>query len=303
MDIREMRYFIELARTKNMTRAAQNLYISQPALHKALRKVEAELDTTLFYRQGNEFLPTDTGTILLEKAQSVLGLVAQMEDSIAATKNLKLGKVHIGFPSVVGSMYLPDLFIQFQQTYPGISLHTTEAGGATLANMVTEGEIDMAIIMRPVYSDALNEIPIIKNQMVACVNKCHPWASRDYVTIRDFKDVPFVSFDENFNINTQLKERFKAENLHPNFAMTGSSSQFLYKYATHSNNILILPIPMIELYCNDDPIKMIPFSPTFPWELCLIFRKNAFLSTASKALINFIQEYIFQNTLDPYYHF
>ena len=88
MDIREMRYFIELARTKNMTKAAQNLYISQPALHKALRKVEAELDTTLFCRQGNEFLPTDTGTILLEKAQSVLGLVAQMEDSIAATKNL-----------------------------------------------------------------------------------------------------------------------------------------------------------------------------------------------------------------------
>ena len=108
MDIREMRYFIELARTKNMTKAAQNLYISQPALHKALRKVEAELDTTLFCRQGNEFLPTDTGTILLEKAQSVLGLVAQMEDSIAATKNLKLGKVHIGFPSVVGSMYLPE---------------------------------------------------------------------------------------------------------------------------------------------------------------------------------------------------
>lgn len=303
MDIREMRYFIELTKTKNMTKAAQNLYISQPALHKALRKVEAELDTTLFYRQGNEFIPTDTGTILLEKSQSILGLVAQMEDSIAATKNLKRGKVHIGFPSVVGSMYLPDLFIQFQQTYPGISLYTTEGGGAALANMVTEGKIDMAIIMRPVHSDALNEIPIIKNQIAACVNNCHPWSSRNYVTIRDFENIPFVSFNENFNINTQLKERFKAENLHPNFAMTGSSSQFLYKYATHSNNILVLPVPMIELYCKDDPVKIIPFSPVFPWELCLIFCKNTFLSTASKALINFIQEYIFKNTLDPYYYF
>ena len=83
MDIREMRYFTELAKTKNMTKAAQNLYISQPALHKALRKVEAELNTTLFYRQGNEFLPTDTGIILLENSKSILNLVAQMEDSIA----------------------------------------------------------------------------------------------------------------------------------------------------------------------------------------------------------------------------
>ena len=198
---------------------------------------------------------------------------------------------------------MPDLLIKFQQIHPNIALHTTESGGAALAHMVTEGELDMAIIMRPVYSDALNEIPIIKNQMVACVNKSHPWASRNFVTIRDFKDVPFVTFDENFNIHTQLLERFRAENIQPDFALTSSSSQFLYKYATLSNSILILPIPMIELYCKDDPIKMIPFSPTFPWELSLIFRKNVFLSTAAKALINFIQEYIFQNSRDSYYHF
>ena len=303
MDIREMRYFTELAKTKNMTKAAQNLYISQPALHKALRKLEAELNTTLFYRQGNEFLPTDTGIILLENSKSILNLVARMEDSIAETKNLKRGKVHLGFPTVVGNLYMPDLLIKFQQIHPNIALHTTESGGAALAHMVTEGELDMAIIMRPVYSDALNEIPIIKNQMVACVNKSHPWASRNFVTIRDFKDVPFVTFDENFNIHTQLLERFRAENIQPDFALTSSSSQFLYKYATLSNSILILPIPMIELYCKDDPIKMIPFSPTFPWELSLIFRKNVFLSTAAKALINFIQEYIFQNSRDSYYHF
>lgn len=163
MDIREMRYFTELAKTKNMTKAAQNLYISQPALHKALRKVEAELNTTLFYRQGNEFLPTDTGIILLENSKSILNLVAQMEDSIAETKNLKRGKVHLGFPTVVGNLYMPDLLIKFQQIHPNIALHTTESGGAALAHMVTEGELDMAIIMRPVYSDALNEIPIIKN--------------------------------------------------------------------------------------------------------------------------------------------
>ena len=63
MDIREMKYIIMIAETKNMTKAAQKLYISQPALHKALRKVENELHTTLFYRKGHECFPTDTGLI------------------------------------------------------------------------------------------------------------------------------------------------------------------------------------------------------------------------------------------------
>lgn len=292
MDLREMRYIIELSKTKHMTQAANNLYISQPALYKSLRKIEAELETTLFYKHGNELCPTDTGKIVIEKAQTILKMASQMEDAITATKDLKQGEVNIGFTSVVGTMYLPELLIEFQKKYPGIKLHMTEEGGTRLADMVETGDIDMAIVLRPVHSEVLNEIPIVRDQLAVCVPENHPWFSKEYVTVKDFENVPFITFNENFNVYTQVMEHFQAANVHPLLAFAGADGQFIYKYALSSRHIAIMPKPMIELYCNNDPIRIIPFSPSFPWELCLIFPKNTFLSSASKALITFIQEYL-----------
>lgn len=292
MDLREMRYIVELSKTKHMTHAANNLYISQPALYKSIRKVEAELDTTLFYKHGNELLPTDTGKVVIEKAQNILRMAAQMEDAVTATKDLKQGEVKLGFTSIIGTMYLPELLIQFQKKYPGIRLHMIEEGGARLADMAENGELDIAIVLRPVHSEVLNEIPIVRDQIAVCVPENHPWYSKDYVTINDFENVPFITFNEHFSVYKLVMERFHAANIHPTLSFAGSDGQFIYKYAIASETIAIMPKPMIELYCKDDPVKVIPFSPSFPWELCLIFPKNAFLSSASKALITFIQEFL-----------
>ena len=292
MDLREMRYIIELSKTKHMTHAANNLYISQPALYKSIRKIEAELDTTLFYKHGNDQLPTDTGKIVIEKAKSILQMASQMEDAVTATKDLKQGEVKLGFTSVVGTMYLPDLLVQFQEKYPGIKLHLFEEGGARLADMTENNELDMSIVLRPVHSEVLNEIPIIHDQIAVCVPKEHPWYSKDFVTTQDLENVPFITFNKHFSVYKLIMERFRAAGIHPLLEFAGADGQFIYKYAMSSKNIAIMPRPMIELYCGNDPIKIIPFSPSFPWELCLIFPKNTFLSSASKALITFIQEYL-----------
>ena len=292
MDLREMRYIIELSKTKHMTHAANNLFISQPALYKSIRKVETELDTVLFYKRGNELLPTDTGKIVIENAQKILKMASQMEDSITAAKDLKQGEVRFGFTSVVGTMYLPELLVKFQEKYPGIDLHLIEEGGARLKDMTENGELDIAIVLRPVHSEHLNEIPIIRDQFAVCIPEGHPWYNRDEVTMEDFKNVPFITFNEQFSVYNLIMERFRAANTHPQMAFAGADGQFIYKYALASGHVAIMPKSMIELYCNNDPIKIATFSPSFPWELCLIFPKNIFLSSASKAMITFMQEFL-----------
>ena len=292
MDLREMRYIIELSKTKHMTHAANNLFISQPALYKSIRKVETELDTVLFYKRGNELLPTDTGKIVIENAQKILKMASQMEDSITAAKDLKQGEVRFGFTSVVGTMYLPELLVKFQEKYPGIDLHLIEEGGARLKDMTEKGELDIAIVLRPVHSEHLNEIPIIRDQFAVCIPEGHPWYNRDEVTMEDFKNVPFITFNEHFSVYNLIMERFRAANTHPQMAFAGADGQFIYKYALASGHVAIMPKSMIELYCNNDPIKIATFSPSFPWELCLIFPKNIFLSSASKAMITFMQEFL-----------
>ena len=292
MELRELHYIETIGKTRHMTTAAQELFISQTALYKSLRKIESELDCSLFFRKGNELIPTDTGEVVLEKAEKISSLITELKETVAATKNLKRGKLTIGFPSVVGTMFLPNMLLEFQKKYPEITIRTVEAGGNALSGMVISGEIDLAIIMRPVYSDLLNEIPLIKDQVAAGVNPDHPLANRKYITIRDLKDIPFVTFDQTFNMRGQLANKFAAENIPLKTAFDGASCQFLYEISALSNNILVLPRPIINYY-SQNTMTTIPFKPSFTWELALIFQKNTFLSNASRALINHIQEGFF----------
>lgn len=292
MELRELHYIETIGKTRHMTTAAQELFISQTALYKSLRKIESELDCSLFFRKGNELIPTDTGEVVLEKAEKISSLITELKETVAATKNLKRGKVTIGFPSVVGTMFLPNMLLEFQKKYPEITIRTVEAGGNALSGMVISGEIDLAIIMRPVYSDLLNEIPLIKDQVAAGVNPDHPLANCKYITIRDLKDIPFVTFDQTFNMRGQLANKFAAENIPLKTAFDGASCQFLYEISALSNNILVLPRPIINYY-SQNTMTTIPFKPSFTWELALIFQKNTFLSNASRALINHIQEGFF----------
>lgn len=292
MDIREMNYIDTIAETKSMTKAAQKLHISQPALHKSLRKVEEEFHTSFFYRKGHESLPTDTGLIVLEYTRRILALQHEMQQKVQDTQTLKSGSVTIGFPAVVGTLYLPQALIDFQKEYPDIKLKTLEAGANKLSTLVENGTLDMAILVRPVPQQSLSEIPLLQNQVVAGVTQNHPWYGRSHISIEDFEAVSFNTFSTDFSIHTQLMNMFKEKNITPHVGFCGSSSEFLCQVSMLSNDILVLPRPIIESICKDR-MALIPFNPTFPWELSLAFRKNSYLSTSAKALIQHLQEYFF----------
>ncbi len=290
MDIREMKYIDMIAHTRSLTKAAQNLHISQPALYKSLRKVEAEYNTTFFYRKGHESLPTDTGQIVLEYIRLTLESLEEMQEKVHQIQTLRGGSVTFGFPAVVGTLYLPQALINFQNAYPNVSLKLVEAGANELSALVENGTLDMAILVRPVSHHSLSEIPLLQDQVVAGVTRKHPWFGRSSVSIEDFENVPFNTFSPDFSVHTQLMDRFKESGVTPRIGFSGSNSEFLCQISMLSGGILVLPRPIIESICKDQ-MGLIPFAPAFPWELSLAFRKDTYLSTVAEALIKHLQKH------------
>lgn len=293
MDIRELRYIVELGKTRHINLAAQNLYISPPALHKVLHKIESELDAKLFYRRGRELIPTDIGEMVLTDAIILINSIDKIPEKVAEIKRLNYGKVVLGFPSIVGTIYLSDLLVRFREKYPQITLSTVEVSGEVLSLKVLSGELDLAITMRAEYlehANGLSEVPLLNNQVAVAVPKNHPWASRSSIADQDFENVPFITFDSSFNMYSLLMKRFQNHNIVPQLYFTGASCHFLHNLAAKSGCPLVLPMPILEFY-NQGTFEIIPFDPIFPWDLCLVFRKNTYLSTATKALLNHIQAY------------
>lgn len=122
MDIREIRYIIEIANTRNMTKAAANLFITQPALSKMLKKVELELGMPLFYREGNVMSPTEAGTLLVEHGTGISQIFDEMDCQLRDLKSMKRGRVILGIPPVIAAFDFPEIIMRFRKHFPNVAV-------------------------------------------------------------------------------------------------------------------------------------------------------------------------------------
>ncbi len=297
MEIRELKYIDAIAKTHRMKKAADELYISQPALFNTLKKVEEELDTTLFYRVGYDMYPTDTGQVVIDIGRKILSLDEKIPEEIIAVQNLHRGKVKLGYPTVIAENYMGRSINAFREKYPEIEVGLHEAGATAVAQMVANNEIDIALGLSPTGVKDVFEVPLIRDEIVVSVRADHPWAKRSFLTLNDFKDVPFVTFDETHGVRTFLKTLFSKVNIEPIVAVDSASPKFLCTYGHASNTPVILPHPFMDQAIAQNDV-LIPFMPALPWVFCIIYRKEGHMSMAAEAMTRFFQAYFLMHYQD-----
>ncbi len=118
MDIRTLRYFVEVVRQQSFTRAAEKLFVTQPTISKMLKNLEDELNCTLLIRDGRKLLLTDTGRVVFERGQAILGEFSQLESELSDINHLHKGVLRLGIPPMVG-MLMAEPISRFRQRYPG----------------------------------------------------------------------------------------------------------------------------------------------------------------------------------------
>ena len=297
MDIRELRYILEIATQRNMTRAASRLYISQPALSKVLKKVEGELALPLFSRDGTIMTPTDAGELLIRWGEQILKDFDALQSELSELKHMERGKVVFGCPSVVSVLDFPYIIGLFHKAFPKINIHVREEGARRLEELVLDGSVDVAISMRPVLEEDLNELLLIQDQ-IACVVPCsHIFATKESISLEDLSTVPINTFPEDFAVHQYLTNRFSSDGLPLNINIGSPTSEFLLQVSQMMGQICVMPAPIANHY--DCPkMRVLPFEPKLPWELCIVYKKNAFISKAAHAFISHIQSQILLPPID-----
>ena len=289
MDIREIRYIIEIARTRNMTKAAANLFITQPALSKMLKKVELELGMPLFYREGNIMSPTEAGTLLVEHGAKISAVFDEMDGQLRDLKSMKRGRVTLGVPPVIAAFDFPEIIMRFRRHFPNVAVEVHEYGARKLENMVLDGLLDFAISMHPVLSDGLSEIIIMQDQVVCAMNPDHPLAQCNSIELEDLAQYPVNTFPVNFAVYQELVRNFQSKSLTPMIDVTSPTCDFLLKMSHLSNEVCVLPAPCVRYY-DKNALVTRPFSSPFQWGLCIVYRKNIHMSEKVRALISCIQQ-------------
>ena len=194
MEIRVLRYFLEVAREGSVTHAAQRLHISQPTLSKQLKDLEAELGKKLFVRGSFSVRLTDEGMLLRKRAEDILDMVDKTTEEFKALGEITGGDIHIGCAESDGIKYLARRIKAVQARYPGIRVHLYSGDTDDLAERLDRGLLDFAVIAQAVDLSRYNflELPGADAWGVV-MRKDAPLAQKEAVCIDDLLDLPLIA--------------------------------------------------------------------------------------------------------------
>ncbi len=193
-ELHSLEQFVALARARNFTRAAADLHLSQPALSRAIQKLEDQLGQPLFERHPREVILTDLGELLLARAKEILKLVEDTFSELSEAS--RRGRIRLGAIPTIAPYFLPGLLSGFAQKHPDISVVVQEDTTEILIQRCHHGEIDLAILALPIIAKGLEVAPLFSEELLLVAPVGHPLAKVTPLTIQAVEDFPFVMLNE-----------------------------------------------------------------------------------------------------------
>ncbi len=193
MELRVLEYFLMVAKEGNITKAADKLHITQPTLSRQLKELETELKTTLFLRGKRQILLTEAGTLLLQRANELVGLMAKTQRDLSESQTQLMGSISIGCVETSVSRFLVEQMISFTEHRPMVLFDIVSGNGDDLREKLDHGSIDLAILLEPIETAKYDAIKLpIEEIWGIVVNVDHPLAKLPHVTVQELKDLPLI---------------------------------------------------------------------------------------------------------------
>ncbi|ARC86440.1 bacterial regulatory helix-turn-helix, lysR family protein [Clostridium argentinense CDC 2741] len=289
MSIRNLTYFVEVAKEKNFTRAANNLHLSQPALSKVIKNLENDLKVQLIDRQGKQFKLTDAGEIFYNNCETALETINKELEKLYDSVNFQKGKIIVGIPPVIGTAIFPTLLSNFKKTYPDIEIILIEGGANIIKDMIEEGEVDIGVVMLPFQSEQFHAIPMIYSESKLVVHKSHKFADRETVRLEEIKNENFVILSEEYMLYNQIISACKLKGFEPKIIFKSTQWDFLAEMVSINEGITILPASIIKVFKSNEIRSVSIVDPELPWNIGMIIKKNKYISYAMRTFIDFVK--------------
>lgn len=168
VELTPLRYFKAIAEARHMTRAAETLGVTQPALSAMLRKLEAEVGAELLHRTGKGVELTDAGRAFLVHAEEALRAAGQGVVAVRQLMGLESGSIRVGGGATATTYLLPPVVSAVRRKYAGLRFYVREAGSSTVAAAVLSGELDLGIVTLPVAVPGMRDlltIPLVEDEL------------------------------------------------------------------------------------------------------------------------------------------
>ncbi len=290
MEIRQLQYLISAVKRGSIRAAAEEHFVTQPAVSIQLRKLEEELGEKLFLRGARGVVPTQTGAYFIRSADDILQRLDALRKAIQEIKGLQSGFLRIGAIDSAGVYVLPPVFRSFRNKHPGVEIRVTVSDTRGLIASLDAGEIELAIVTLPHPGEGFTEFPVYEDQMVLVAHSGHELARMKRPTLRAVADAGLIMYPSQSTTRRLIERVFIEDEISPRAIMEISSPEAMKRLTEAGLGASILPFQVVAPEVRRGTLKVIPTGRArFSRMLGLVYRDEAALSPPGRVFLDMLK--------------
>lgn len=292
MDFKNFQYILKVADCQNITRAAEQLFVTQPALSNFISKTEEELGAKIFNRGTSPLTLTQAGEQYVKTARMILSLQESLKRDIDNLNHCREGVITLGLSDMRATCLLPFVLPEFKRLYPNVVIRTTESTSRNVEENVRNGVVDLGIIPLFDYSAEFKSRILYDEELVLVSSEELPHergAVRSWVSIEAVTGQDFVLLQPGNRIRKAVEVMFLEHGVKPRSVLDSTNNMTAYMIASTGLALAIVPEAVVRMMNPIRIPRVYSIGKTgFHWNVGTIWREDMVLSAAHQQLVRLL---------------
>ncbi|OIR02930.1 HTH-type transcriptional activator CmpR [mine drainage metagenome] len=255
-----LQVFYTVCETLSFNKAAEKLFISQPAVTKHIKELELHFKTTLFNRTNKKVSLTEEGKLVKLYAENVFKQYSQLEFDLNLIKNKTKGKLRLGASTTISQYILPEILAKFHARFPELKISLTNGNSSEIEMLFSQNKIDLGIVEGINKNTDLKYVAFLKDEIVLVGRVHNELLKTDTITVKQLLQLPLITREEGSGTLDIMNAYFKKQkisfkDLH--IEMQLGSTEAIKNYLLHSNCLAFLSVFSVQQELINNQLKVI----------------------------------------------
>ena len=292
MELRQLRYFVEVAEREHVSEAAEHLHIAQSAISRQIARLEEELGVMLFEKAGRNIQLTPVGKIFLIHARTAIKAIEYAKYQIEEFLDPEHGTIKIGFPTSLSTYFLPTIISAFKNEQPNIAFHLKQGSYSFLMESVKNREIGLAFLGPvPTKDPEIDGHILFTENVSALLPITHPLADKKSLRLSDLRQDPFVLFPKGYVLHTLAIDACKQAGFTPIVASEGEDMDSIKGLVSAGVGVSLLPDSTFYEVIPRMTVKIPIEYPEVKRTVGIITPKHRELAPSEKVFYQFVKKF------------
>ena len=287
LNFNQLRVFYQAAKNLNFTAAANELFVSQPAVTFQVKSFEEYCNLKLFKKRGRQVYLTDEGRALYEYAEKIFKYEKEIENVIDEMRELKRGVLSLGTTKAYARYFMPLVITTFDKNYPNIKIQLNEGSSAEMIYSLVDFKIEVAVIAKAIDHAEVNFFPFSKEEMVLIVAPDHHLVKKKAIAFKELAKEPFIMKETGSGTRKLVDELFLRAKSTPDILMETSNTEFIKQLVQRGEGVSFLVRESVAAELRDNHLVEVPLKGNKIFlDVSIAYLKGQVLSPPATAFVN-----------------